>query len=231
MDSFGGKAGWGTFGRPSFAKGEPLGKGKGKGLDTFGKGKGFGSGKGFRPEWDPRNARNLDLEIERAGKGFGCSWYSDHDDRREPPPRASQGSSSPTRWGHDLFESVISDEGPAAKKMRSSSEETPDERHRRNISPPPEDGGTGDEGSDVKEDLHHKDVRRENTDKEAMDEDLGKDVQVGDEKGIKQPDKEDGCDKEENKDDREEKRDRDKEEADDDDDDDGKSSKHDADDP
>merc|ERR1712242_526310 len=67
-----------------------------------------------RPVWDPRNARNLDLENERSGRS-GLPRYSDHDDRSaapadfEPAAKRMRGGGSPTRWAHDLFETVSKD--------------------------------------------------------------------------------------------------------------------------
>merc|ERR1712099_155429 len=66
---------------------------------------GFGKG---RSTWDPRqNARNMDLENEKAGRNFGGGGgrYSDHDDRAEGAPEPQRRESSPGgAWKHDLFD-------------------------------------------------------------------------------------------------------------------------------
>merc|ERR1719444_175822 len=65
-----------------------------------------------RPVWDPRSARNLDLEMERSGNRAPNRMYSDHDDRRSPEVQRRPGGApgargaSPDSWKHDLWESV-----------------------------------------------------------------------------------------------------------------------------
>merc|ERR1712226_1831388 len=88
-------------------------------------------------EWNPRNARNLDLEAERAGQvgGFSRSMYSLHDDRREPPSPKKREESPGGKWGHDLFESVVKAELDPKSRRRDDDEneekEEGDENDRR----------------------------------------------------------------------------------------------------
>merc|ERR1740117_2846000 len=90
----------------------------------------------MRSVWDPRSARNMDLEAERGGGGRGRMWYSDHDDRREPG--SPRGERRPTRdaspsgkWGHDLFETVASAPRPAKIEMVERPRSEKPERKRR----------------------------------------------------------------------------------------------------
>ncbi|CAE8645184.1 unnamed protein product, partial [Polarella glacialis] len=67
------------------------------------KGKGKGKDGKDRPEWDPRNARNPDLDAEKTGgRERRGSWYSDHDDRQGEPEQRRR-ASSPDCWKHDMF--------------------------------------------------------------------------------------------------------------------------------
>jgi len=86
------------------------GKGRGDGWGNDGK----GQGKGKEKVWDPRNARNLDLEAERTGRGRPL-WCCDHDDRREDVQEKRRREPSPG-WSHDMFESLA--KGPSPKRQR-----------------------------------------------------------------------------------------------------------------
>merc|ERR1711871_1788772 len=104
----GGASSWGGS-REAF--GEKGGSGKGYGKDKD-KDRGDRMG-GARNNWDPRNARNLDLEMERSGSGRGNMW-SLHDDRRSPEKRPNRGG-SPDKWKNDLWESIK--DAPAKKDL------------------------------------------------------------------------------------------------------------------
>lgn len=68
-----------------------------------------------RAPWDPRNARNPDLDDERSGRtggvmGRGSAWFLDHDDRREEDRPFRRAAASPTRWSNDLWERLVKED-------------------------------------------------------------------------------------------------------------------------
>merc|ERR1711972_613285 len=114
------KGSWGDggkgYGKNSWGKGSYKDTGGGGrtdyaynwGYNSKGKGKEDRMG-GWRSLWDPRsNARNPDLEAEKAGRPFGgVGRYSLHDDRGEggaPEPRKQDDSPAGGTWSHDLFD-------------------------------------------------------------------------------------------------------------------------------